>query len=62
MDDPLKEYILIKKGKVHQKKANKFYHINLIQKYYTEKGIEYSRFKVIMNRDGIHRIDEVDTH
>lgn len=60
MDDPLKEYILVKKGEVHSKMANKFYHINLIQKYYTKEGIRYSRYKVIMNRNGISKIEKVN--
>ncbi len=59
MDDPTKEYILIKKGEVYNKVANKIYHINIIQKYYTEEGIEFSRYRVIMNRNGIKRIEKV---
>ena len=59
MDDPTKEYILIKKGEVYNKVANKIYHINIIQKYYTEEGIEFSRYRIIMNRNGIKRIEKV---
>ncbi|MEN8115452.1 MAG: hypothetical protein ABFS16_00615 [Bacteroidota bacterium] len=59
MDDPKKDYILVKKGEVYNKVANKFYHINIIQKYYTEEGIEFSRYRVIMNRNGIRRIEKV---
>jgi len=59
MDNPKKDYILIKKGEVYNKVANKIYHINIIQKYYTEEGIEYSRYCVIMNRNGIRRIEKV---
>lgn len=59
MDDPTKDYILVKKGEVYNKEASKVYHINIIQKYYTGEGIEYSRYRVIMNRNGIKRIEEV---
>ena len=59
MDDPKKDYILVKKGEVYNKVANKVYHINIIQKYYTEEGIEFSRYKVILNRNGIRRIEKV---
>ncbi len=59
MDDPTKDYILIKKGEVYNKVANKIYHINIIQKYYTEEGIEFNRYCVIMNRNGIKRIEKV---
>ncbi|MDH3321906.1 MAG: hypothetical protein OEM04_02895, partial [Flavobacteriaceae bacterium] len=60
MDDPKKDYILIKKGEVYNKVANKIYHINIIQKYYTEEGVEFSRYRVILNRNGIKRIEKVD--
>ncbi|MGB5437677.1 MAG: hypothetical protein WBM98_17415 [Maribacter sp.] len=59
MDDPKKDYILVKKGEVYMKAANKVYNINIIQKYYTEDGIEFSRYRVIMNRNGIKRIEKV---
>jgi hypothetical protein len=59
MDDPKKDYILVKKGEVYMKAANKVYNINIIQKYYTEEGIEFSRYRVIMNRNGIKRIEKV---
>ncbi len=59
MDDPKKDYILVKKGEVYNKVANKIYHINIIQKYYTEEGVSYSRYRVIINRSGIRRIEKV---
>ena len=59
MDDPEKNYILIKKGEIYTKIADKVYPINIVQKYYTEDGIEYKRYRVIMNRNGIKRIEAV---
>lgn len=59
MDDPKKDYILVKKGEVYNKVANKIYHINIVQKYYTEEGIAFSRYRVIMNRNGIRKIEKV---
>ena len=59
MDDPKKDYILVKKGEVYHKIANKIYHINIIQKFYTEEGIEFRRYRVIMNRNGIRKIEKV---
>ena len=59
MDDPKKDFILVKKGEVYHKIANKIYHINIIQKFYTEEGIEFRRYRVIMNRDGIRKIEKV---
>jgi hypothetical protein len=60
MDDPKKDYILIKKGEVYHKVANKVYHINIIQKYYTKEKIEFSRYKIILNRNGIRRIEKIE--
>jgi len=60
MDDPKKDYILIKKGEVYHKVANKVYHINIIQKYYTENSIEFSRYRIILNRNGIRRIEKIE--
>jgi len=59
MDDPKKDYVLVKKGEVQNKETNKLYHINIIQKYYTEEGIMFNRYRVIMNRDGIKRIENI---
>jgi len=59
MDDPKKDYILVKKGEVYNKVTNKVYHINIIQKHYTEEGIDFSRYRVILNRNGIRRIEKV---
>lgn len=62
MDNPKKEYSLVKKGKIITRIGNKIYHINIIQKFYTENGIEFKRFRVIMNRKGIKRIEKVKLH
>ena len=59
MDDPKKEYSLVKKGKIITRVGNKIYHINIIQKFYTENGVEFKRYRVIMNRKGIKRIEKV---
>ena len=60
MDDPKKDYILIKKGEAFTKFANKVYHINMIQKYFTVDGVAYNRYRIIMNRNGIKRIEKID--
>ena len=59
MDDAEKDYILVKKGEIYTKIADKVYPINIIQQYYTEEGVELKRYRVIMNRNGIKRIEEV---
>ena len=59
MDDPKKTYSILKKGKIVNRVGNKIYHINVIQKLYSENGIEFKRYRVIMNRKGIKRIETV---
>ncbi|MBI9040368.1 hypothetical protein [Lutibacter sp.] len=59
MDDPKKSYSILKKGKIINRIGNKIYHINVIQKIYSEQGIEFKRYRVIMNRKGIKRIESV---
>jgi len=60
LNDPIKEYSLLKKGKIMTRTGNKNYHINIIQKIYTEKGIEFKRYRVVMNKLGIKRIEPVE--
>jgi hypothetical protein len=59
MDDPEKDFILVKKGELYTKVADKVYPINIIQKYITAEGTEFKRYRIIMNRDGIKRIEKV---
>lgn len=63
MDDPKKSYTILKKGKIINRVGNKIYHINVIQKFYSEQGIDFKRYRIIMNRKGIKRIEyiELDT-
>ena len=59
MDDPKKTYSILKKGKIINRVGNKTYHINVIQKLYSENGIEFKRYRIIMTRKGIKRIETV---
>jgi hypothetical protein len=60
MDDPQKDYYIINNGEIVKKTGDRVYHINIVQKFYTETGVEFKRFKVIMNRNGIKRIEKVE--
>lgn len=59
MDDPKKSYSILKKGKIINRVGNKIYHINVIQKFYSEQGIEFKRYRIIMNRKGIKRVENI---
>ena len=60
MDNPKKSYFVIKDDQIVKSEADKVYHINVIQKFYTEEGIEFKRYRVVINRDGIKRIEKVN--
>ena len=60
MDDPKRKYMLLKKGNIVSRTGNKTYQLNLIQKFYSENGIKFKQYNIIMNRKGIKRIETVD--
>ena len=59
MDNPKKAYFFIKDDEIIKSEADKVYHINIIQKFYTEDGVEFKRYRVVINREGIKRIDKI---
>ncbi len=61
MDDPKKTYYYVKDNKIVKTEDDRVYHINIIQKFFTEEGVEFKRYRVVINRDGIKRIEKV-TH
>ena len=60
MDNPKKAYYLVKDDKIIKSEADRVYHINIIQKFYTEGGIEFKRYRVVINRSGIKRIEKIE--
>ncbi|MBN2668015.1 MAG: hypothetical protein JXR60_02200 [Bacteroidales bacterium] len=59
MDNPKKSYFFVKDGELIKSEEDRVYHINIVQKFYTESGIEFKRYRVVLNRDGIKRIEKV---
>jgi len=59
MDDPKKSiYVLNEHG--HKEIIGKrVYHLNLVIKYTSKIDTTYKRFRIVLNRDGIRRIEEV---
>lgn len=59
MDNPRKSlYVLDEEG--HKEISGKrVYHLNTVIKFTSKDGTSYKRFRVVMNRDGIRRIEEV---
>lgn len=60
MDNPKKSYYFVKDEEIVRSEEDRVYHINIIQKFYTESGIEFKRYRVVINRNGIKRIEKVD--
>jgi len=59
MDDPQKALCLLD-GQGHREIVGKrVYHLNLIVKYTSKLETTYKRFRIVMNREGIKRIEEV---
>ncbi len=59
MDNPKKSlYVLDEQGhrEVHGKRV---YHLNLVIKYSSKHDTTYKRFRIVLNRDGIRRIEEI---
>jgi len=61
MDNPYKNIFTLKKNKITKLKAMRSYHINIIIKLKREKEIIYKRFRLILNRNGIIKIEKIKT-
>lgn len=59
MDNPKKPYYFVKDDKLVKSEVDRVYHINIIQKFHTERGIEFKRYRLVINKDGIKRIESV---
>jgi len=59
MDDP-KKYLFIAGENDHQKiYGERVYHLNIVMKYIKAKETVYKRFRIVLNRAGIKRIEEI---
>jgi len=61
MDNPYKNIFTLKKNKITKLKATRTYHINIIIKLKREKEIIYKRFRLILSRNGIIKIEKIKT-
>lgn len=59
MDNSQKAYYYVKDNKIVKSKEDRVYHLNIIQKFYTEDGVDFKRYRVVINRNGIKRIEKV---
>jgi hypothetical protein len=59
MDNPDVWLRVVDDGKLSGLFARKMYYINIVMQFNGDGNIEYKRFRVGMNRDGIAEINEV---
>ena len=59
MDNP-KKSVYVSDGQTYQKiPGRRVYHVNMILKYFMKKNVFYKRFRIVLSRNGIRRIEEV---
>ncbi|MHB9098394.1 MAG: hypothetical protein ACYC5X_11315 [Syntrophales bacterium] len=61
MDDPNKELFVMNDEGYHRITGTRVYHLNLIIKLIGNKHQSYTRYRMILNRKGIKRIEKVRT-
>ncbi|MDX2487275.1 MAG: hypothetical protein QNL03_07255 [Gammaproteobacteria bacterium] len=60
MDNPKKPLFVLDGEGYRNAKASKVYHINLVIRYVASHGEEFKRFRIVLNRGGIKRIETVE--
>ncbi|HDS09727.1 MAG TPA: hypothetical protein ENN73_05810 [Firmicutes bacterium] len=60
MDNPEKSVHVFENGEFKKIYGERVYHLNLILKYSSTINERYKRFRIIMNRNGIKRIERVE--
>lgn len=60
MDNPSRKIYILKDNTVGEINANRVYHVNLVLTISREEKTFYKRVRLILNRDGISRIEEID--
>ena len=61
MDNPKKQLFILQGDGHKEIYGKRVYHLNIIIKYISTYGTDYKHYRIVMNRDGIRRIEEVFT-
>jgi len=61
MDNPQKEIFILNDNSYKEIYGERVYHVNLVVKYSTFENTIYKRFRIVLNKNGIKRIEEVFT-
>jgi hypothetical protein len=59
MDNPEKKIFITTPGGYRKSLGKRVYHINIITHFLSERRDHFRRFRLVLNRDGIRRIEEV---
>ena len=59
MDDPTKELFIVDEDAFRPIKGTRVYHLNLILRLVHDGSCAYSRYRLILNREGIKRMEKV---
>ncbi|MBL0058157.1 MAG: hypothetical protein IPP35_03405 [Elusimicrobia bacterium] len=59
MDEPVKDLFVLKDGKSVQIPGARVYHVNVVLRFTSETETRYERIRLVLNRDGIKRIEPV---
>lgn len=59
MDDPERDLLYPTGTGVHYVKGHRVYHLNLLINYISPTGTNFKRFRIVLNRQGIVRIDRI---
>jgi len=59
MDNPRKELFILQNDDYRKADGERVYHLNMIIRYLMPRESIYKRFRIILNREGIRRIEEV---
>ena len=59
MDDPTKEIFVMNDESYRSIKGSRVYHLNLIIQLTDGKNLSYTRYRIVLNRQGIKRIEKV---
>ncbi len=59
MDNPKKSLFILKEQGHKEIYGKRVYHMNVVIKYHSTHGTDYKHYRIVVNRDGIRRIEEV---
>ena len=61
MESPKKSLYVIKDDTFRKVRGSKVYHINLVARYRSQDATSYARFRLVLDRRGVKRIEAVNT-